>query len=178
MMTLPATPEAFLREAVNPGLALLPPRLDTIEARVWLTTIALQESGLAHRWQIIDANDRSKKGPARGLLQFELGTKASKGGVWGVYLHSVSKHFMKDVCAQRGVPYTARDIWLALEVDDALAVAVGRLLMLTDPYPLPAVRDVDAGWSMYAKRLWRPGRPHPEEWPGNHAKALEALGFA
>ena len=175
MMKLPATPADFLREAVDPGLALLPSKLDSIEARVWLTTIALQESALAHRWQIVDARDPSKKGPARGLLQFELGSEASRGGVWGVYLHWGTQGLLKWACDTRGVQFEPRAIWEALESDDALAVALGRLLMLTDPYPLPAPGDVDAGWEMYAHRLWRPGRPHFDTWPGNHEAALRAL---
>lgn len=177
MMKLPATPAEFLRECVNPGLALLPPRLDTLPARVWLTTIAQQESGLAHRWQIVDANDHSKKGPARSLLQFELGTRKSKGGVWGVFLHVASKGLLQMVCDNRGVAFEPEAIWRAMESDDALAVAVGRLLMLTDPYPLPEPLDAAGGWDMYAYRLWRPGKPHPETWAQYHAATLQALGF-
>ena len=186
MMKLPATPAEFLRECVNPGLALLPPRLDTLPARVWLTTIALQEAGegktaetrvVAHRWQVVDLKRPEKKGPARSVLQFELGTRKSKGGVWGVFLHAASKGLLQMVCDNRGVAFEPEAIWLAMESDDALAVAVGRLLMLTDPYPLPEPLDAAGGWDMYAYRLWRPGKPHPETWAKYHAATLQALGF-
>ena len=60
-----------LRTNVLPGMALLPDRMDTPEARVMMLAIGLQESRFVHRRQI--------KGPARGFWQFEQG-----GGVIGV----------------------------------------------------------------------------------------------
>jgi len=173
MMELPAAPETVLSHAINPGLQMLPTKLDGQRARMWLLAIALQEAGngatpetrvVAHRWQVVDLRTPEKMGPARGILQFEEGTQRSRGGVWGVVLHAASRDLLRDVCEARGVPFSAKAIWSTLHIDDLLAVAVGRLLLLTDPYPLPEVFDDDAGWEMYAERLWRPGKPHYSSW--------------
>ncbi|MCV6902125.1 MAG: hypothetical protein NTT76_05400, partial [Achromobacter xylosoxidans] len=60
---------------ISPALALLPAGMDTQAAHVMLLAIGLQESRFTHRQQI--------GGPARGFWQFEKGTRASRGGVWG-----------------------------------------------------------------------------------------------
>src|SRR6476646_617594 len=80
------------------ALALLPKKLDTPEARVLLLAIGLQESRLVDRYQVLDGG---AKGPARGLWQFERGTKASRGGVWGVFLHRASSDPLRLLCRAR-----------------------------------------------------------------------------
>jgi hypothetical protein len=160
-----------LTTAVDPALALLPPRMDSPQARVMLLAIGLQESRFLYRHQL-------DNGPARGLWQFERGTKASRGGVWGVYLHKDSNSHLERLCASQKVPFLPEVIWSTLERNDILAAGVARLLLATDPYPLPAVDDAGASWDLYAKRTWRPGKPHPETWPGFHQQAREALGLA
>lgn len=160
-LALPISPRDFLRQVVPAGLALLPKTCDSPAARAMLIAIALQESRLASRWQIVAGGG---KGPARGLLQFEQGTRASRGGVWGVYLHKTSASLLAPVCHARGVPLEPGAIWRALETDDVLAVAVARLLLLTDPYPLPQRGEYDAAWRLYADRTWRPGKPHRHSW--------------
>ena len=132
-----------------------------------LIAIALQESRLAHRWQVLQGGG---KGPARGLLQFEQGTRASRGGVWGVYLRKTSASLLAPVCHARGVALEPGAIWSALETDDVLAVAVARLLLLTDPYPLPELADPRGAWNLYM-RTWRPGRPHPSTWDAYYDRA-------
>lgn len=127
LLKLPISPRQLLVDVVLPALKLLPAAMNSVEALVMLVAIALQESGLEHRWQVIDAKRPDKKGPARGLWQFELGTKESRGGVWGVYLHEASRYWLAQVCAARGVPFQPRAIWLALETDDVLACLVARL---------------------------------------------------
>ncbi|MFY3134208.1 hypothetical protein ACOTF1_24495 [Achromobacter ruhlandii] len=148
--------------AVSPALALLPTRMDTPAARVMLLAIGLQESRFVHRRQI--------GGPARGLWQFEKGTRASRGGVWGVYLHPASKDRLAALCKARSVACDPDAIYAALEYDDVLAAGVARLLLWTDPKALPPVGDADAGWALYL-RTWRPGRPHPETWPDLYRQA-------
>ncbi len=152
--------------ALNLGLALLPARMDTPEARVMLLAIGLQESRFVHRRQI--------GGPARGFWQFEKGTRASRGGVWGVFLHAVSKDHLAALCKARSVACDPDAIYAALEYDDVLAAGVARLLLWTDPKALPAIGDSDAAWSLYL-RTWRPGRPHPQTWPALYAQATAAL---
>lgn len=151
------------RLAISPALQILPAAMDSPEARVMLLAIGMQESRLEHRRQL-------GNGPARGLWQFERGTKASRGGVWGVFLHDASRYWLDKLCAARGVAFHPEHIYPALERDDVLAAGLARLLLFTDPARLPAVRDVDAAWALYA-RTWRPGKPHPETWPKFHAHA-------
>lgn len=158
------------RTAVDPALEILPRHLDTDRARVMLLAIGLQESGLEHRWQIVDRNRPEIKGPARGLEQFELGSKASRGGVWGVYLHRASHELLRELCRARNLGFEPRNVWGQLEHDDVLAMGVARLLLLTDPQPLPAVDDQRAAWKYYL-RTWRPGKPKPQPWPGHHDRA-------
>ncbi|MGR6078543.1 hypothetical protein [Achromobacter sp. CSND-B12] len=148
---------------VSPALALLPASMDTPTARVILLAIGLQESRFVHRRQI--------GGPARGFWQFEKGTRASRGGVWGVYLHAASKDRLAAVCKARSVAFDPDAIYAALEYDDVLAAGVARLLLWTDPQPLPPVGDADAGWALYL-RTWRPGRPHPQTWPVLYRQAV------
>lgn len=174
-LPLPIKPKDLLARVIRPALKLLPPAMTSDSALVMLIAIALQESNLEHRWQVIDAKRPSKKGPARGLWQFELGTKASKGGVWGVYLHPTSRYWLAQVCAARGVAFEPRAIWLALETDDLLACCVARLLLFTDPKKLPDINDVTGSWTLYRVRTWRPGKPHPEKWPNNHRIAVDTV---
>lgn len=152
--------------AVSPALALLPARMDTPGARVMLLAIGLQESRFAHRQQI--------GGPARGFWQFEKGTRASRGGVWGVFLHAASKGHLAALCKARSVACDPDAIYPALAYDDVLAAGVARLLLWTDPKALPPVGDAAAGWALYL-RTWRPGRPHPKTWPALYALAMAAV---
>jgi hypothetical protein len=154
----------IVETAVNPAFQLLPRRLDTTEARVMLLAIGLQESGFATRRQM-------GNGPARGFWQFEPGTRASRGGVWGVYLHRASNELLRLLCRDRDCNFDPRAIWGRLEDDDVLAAGIARLLLLTDPHPLPQIGDVDAAWSYYL-RNWRPGKPRPESWPDYYAQAV------
>ncbi len=131
------------------------------EAEVMLLAIGLQESRLTHRRQI--------GGPARGLLQFELG-----GGVRGVLRHRSSREHAQAVCRARDVIATESAVYAALEHDDVLAMAFGRLLLWTDPKALPALGDEQAAWDLYL-RTWRPGKPHRHTWDALYAKALEAV---
>ncbi len=154
--------------AIEPALALLPQGMDSLQARVMLLAIGLQESQFLYRKQM-------GNGPARGFWQFEEGTRASRGGVYGVYLHDASRFWLDRLCRARGVPFAPREIWSALETDDVLAAGVARLLLFTDPRRLPAIHDTNGAWDLYA-RTWRPGKPHPTKWPDNHRRARQAAG--
>ena len=165
------TLEEITAQAINPALALLPGGMDTPRARVLLQAIGLQESRFECRRQL-------GNGPARGFWQFEQGTRASKGGVWGVYLHPASAGFLRQLCVARGVQHSPTDIWRAIEHDDVLAAGLARLLLWTDALPLPALGDEAGAWDLYARRCWRPGKPHPETWPGFYARALRFVGAA
>lgn len=143
--------------AINVALRLLPQRMDSAQARVMLLAIGWQESAFVRRLQV--------GGPARGYWQFERG-----GGVVGVLRHMASALHARDICERRGVLPTASAAYLAIAHDDVLAAAFARLLLWTDPMPLPAIGDQAGGWSLYS-RTWRPGKPHPDRWPANYMRA-------
>lgn len=155
-----------LRDVIAPALARLPERMDSPEARVMLLAIGLQESRLTYRRQI--------GGPARGLWQFERGTPETRGGITGVLLHPASSHYLHDICAACELRPVASVIHDRLEHDDVLACVVARLLLWTDPDPLPAIADADRAWSYYL-RTWRPGKPHATTWHHLHARARSAV---
>lgn len=167
MLPLPISPAIFASDVLSPALALLPKALDSRAARVLVTAICLQESGLATRRQYGD-------GPARGLAQFELGSKLSHGGVWGVYLHRASSELLRLLCRDRDCNFDPFAIWAQLEHDDVLAAGVARLMLLTNPAPLPDVGQEQGAWDYYVN-TWRPGKPRPQDWPGNYSKALTVM---
>lgn len=148
----------FPKEAVDAAFSLLPEKMDTKLARMIHAAIGYQESSYATRIQY-------GGGPARSYWQFE------KGGIKGVMRHNASAPFAVKVCRDRGVEFSSDAIWKAMEADDVLGAAFARLLMYTDPLALPS--NASDAWEMYAKRLWRPGKPHPDKWPDSWAFGLE-----
>lgn len=152
---------------IRQGLALLPAQMGTHAARVILHSINLQENPGRLEQQV--------KGPARGDYQFEKG-----GGVVGVMTHGAVKAKAQEVCRARGVAFTADSIYLAIGRDPVLAAALARLLLWTDPRPLPGANDEQGAWELYL-RVWRPGAydRQPEElrakFKRNHAAALKAV---
>ena len=162
-------PERTNQRIITPALRLLPARMDSLEARVMMLAIGLQESRLVHRYQVIDRARPEVKGPARGLWQFERG-----GGVRGVLNHPASKRLALDVCAIRGVAPLQTRAWEALEHDDLLAACFARLLLWTDTRPLPALGRGGEAWEYYL-RNWRPGKPHARTWNGYYGQALAVI---
>lgn len=155
-LPLPISPADAVARIILPALKMLPAAMTTRRAVLLILAIFLQESALAHRWQVIDVNRPERKGPARGLAQFEKGTKASRGGVWGIYLHASSRYWLAKVCEALGIPFEPAAIWEAMERSDQLAACAARLLLFTDPKPLPSVADEESAWKLYL-RTWRPG---------------------
>jgi hypothetical protein len=134
----------------------------TDNARVLVMAIAGQESGWAAR--------RQNGGPARSYWQFEKG-----GGVAGLF--RVTPRQLETVCAACDAPYDPATVFEAMAWHDMLACAMARLLLWSDPAPLPAVGDREAGWQYY-QRNWRPGVPRPESWASVYDRALAAIGKA
>lgn len=151
----PGYPKAAIGEAFN----LLPAKMDSSAARVILAAIGFQESD-GYKTRIQYGN-----GPARSFWQFE------RGGIKGVMLHKTSARLAMEICEKRGVDFNSELIWKAMETDDVLGAAFARLLMYTDPFPLPD--NQEEAWEMYSKRLWRPGKPHPDKWPASWSFGLE-----
>lgn len=75
-------------------------------------------------------------------------------------------------CAYARIPFDNTSIWKAQRTNDLFAFITGRLLLYTDPYAVP--NNTQAGWTCYAERLWRPGKPHPKKWPSRWATATAA----
>lgn len=158
---LPMTPARFLATAVDGAMRHLPLALDSDRARCMLVAIALQESGLAARVQ-------GGHGPARGLMQFE------RGGVLAVLNNRRTHRLALDLCYELLVDPTSDDVLAALQFDDVLAAAFGRLLLWADPGALPRLGDAENAWAVYL-RCWRPGKPRPKDWAGNYKAALAAV---
>lgn len=148
--------------AVEVALRELPSAMDTPAARMMLFAIAQQESEMTYRRQM-------PTGPARGLWQFEAG-----GGVRGVLTHKSSRFWARSALQARSISADTKTAWAALETDDVLAAIFARLLLFTDPRPLPAVYPSFGGaaWDYYI-RNWRPGKPYRGRWNSSFALGLE-----
>lgn len=158
--------QPFVDTIIVPALAMLPQKMDTPEARVMLLAIALQESGCTARCQVLAGGGR---GPARGLWQFER-----FGGVQGVLTHGMVRPLASKLCFERFRTDGPSYVWAALERDDVLACVLARLLLWTDVYRLPPIGDDEGAWRLYL-RTWRPGKPRPDDWAENYARALETV---
>jgi hypothetical protein len=159
--------DQVIKDILNPGLANLPMAMDSPKARLMLLTIGLQESRFESRYQKLNGGG---KGPARGFWQFEQG-----GGVKGVMTHHQTGAHAHRICDERSVPWERPSVWSRLETDDILALCFARLLLYSDPYPLPDLDDHETAWKLYVG-TWRPGKPHRSTWDGYHAAARNALG--
>lgn len=155
--------ERHFRQLCQAGFSLLPERMDTPGNRALLWAIGRQESRMIYRRQI--------GGPARGLWQFERA-----GGVKGVLTHDSSRAFAHSVCNALDVAPTATAVYPALETDDTLAFCFARLLLWTDPrpVPLPIIANAGVAWNYYL-RNWRPGKPHVKTWNKFWQEGLEVI---
>lgn len=160
--------DRVLRDMIEPAFRELPARMASDEARVMLLAIGLQESRFVHRVQM-PLRPGMPPGPARGFWQFERG-----GGVAGVLTHPASRDVAAAVIDKRGIPNESRAVWTALAEDDVLAAIFARLLLFTDPAPLPAIGRAEQAWACY-NRNWRPGKPHPQTWPALYDSATEIV---
>jgi hypothetical protein len=140
-------PADFNTRVIIPAVQLFPFQDSPLAQRI-LLAIAGQESGWAEREQI--------DGPARGFWQFER-----PGGVRGVMAHIMCKTHLEAFCAKLEIPFDEYTLFEAIAWCDPLAYAMARLLLWSDPRPLPT--DEDVAWALYL-RLWRPGRPRPLTW--------------
>ena len=159
------TTAAYVARYVLPAaFALLPDRLDSPEARGQVMAIGMHESKFLVRRQY-------QGGPARGFWQFER-----DGGVKGVLRHDASHFLAESVLAVLGYSAlaTPAEIHAALEHNDVLAAAFARLLLWTDPHPLPLSGDRDAGWALY-QSAWRPGKPRVTDWPSDFTEGWNSL---
>lgn len=162
MLDLPISPSDLLVQVIRPAWLYLPAKMRSRDAEVEAGAIAAQESGLKARAQ-------AGGGPARGLWQFERG-----GGVTGVLTHPATKDLAASVCQQIGVEPEPQEVWVTLQTSDILAAVFARLLLWTDAGSMPTIGSTQAGWDLY-KRVWRPGKPRPADWPANYDAAQAAV---
>lgn len=175
MSAIPAlTLAEIAARGIDPALKLLPCKMDSPEARVMLLAIALQESDLRDRRQLVTVTRGGHRitvpeGPAKSFWQGE----ETGGMVHYVPRHPASKDLAAYLCQARQVPYLDdRAVWNAIENDDVLAAGLARLLLYTDPRPLPALGKRQTAWEYYT-RNWKPGKPNPKKWPLCYERALE-----
>lgn len=148
-----------LLKAIDEAFGLLPSAMDSREARHLMLAIGWQESRFENRRQLIKRKGvLVPEGPAMGFWQFEM-----HGGTRGVLTHDTSRFWARKICEARGVQPRAQAVWRALENDDVLAASFARLLLFTDPRPLPQINEDGTSW-LYYRRNWQPGQPHPETW--------------
>lgn len=152
------TADYVARHVLPAAFALLPPQMDSPQARAMLMAIGWQESRFSHRRQV--------EGPARGYWQFER-----DGGVVGVMRHAFTRYPAGRVLEVLGYPPERQAIYDALEHNDVLAACWARLLLWTDPRLLPqSPADQDEAWGAYL-RTWRPGKPHQATWAAFYQRA-------
>lgn len=157
---------SVVNQAITSAFNALPTKMAGRPARMMLLVINLQEDPKQLRRQV--------KGPARGLWQFEV------PGVRGVMSHASTTRIAYAISQGR----TAQQVQEAMEADDVLAACFARLLLWTDPQPLPAIGEVRQAFELYL-RTWRPGAYHKgtpakqqalwTKWQLNYAKAMDAL---
>jgi len=163
------TPIRLLQTAIQPALCELVSMgiPGSSDAARFLLAIALQESGLAHRRQVVAGG--AEAGPAASWWQFEQG-----GGCKGVLSHPSSAPRMTKICDAYGVRATPGALWEAMRFQDIVAACAARLLVYTLPHSLPTTAD--DGWAQYVS-AWRPGKPRPDEWAKNWALASVTVGI-
>lgn len=163
-------PHRLLITGIAPALSELEGQgiSDTVEARRFLLAIALQESGLQHRRQVVSAG--LENGPAASFWQFEQG-----GGCRGVLTHPAAAEPMRKICMDYNVLPTPASLWEAMRFNDIVAAAAARLLIRTLPSKLP--NTAAEGWAQYLS-AWRPGKPHSETWALHWRNATIAVGLA
>lgn len=151
-----------VRMAINEALTeFLPVRFNSQAARLMMLSIQKQEDPEERRYQVVRRVDgtlpqnivgpKTAKGPARSLWQMESG-----GGVKGVLSHKATAEHIRAICDHYNVPATAKACWEAIEHNDVLAACFARLLLWSDPLPLPKINDAEGAFALYL-RTWRPG---------------------
>lgn len=168
LLPLPLTPDQALG-LLDQALGMLPPQMDSPEACVIVLAIALQETGLRSRWQVVDPLKPLQMGPARGLAQFE-----KMGGCAEVVTNPAVATLTRGLCRLRGWSPTIEGVFEAIVFDDVLALGLARLLLWIQPQALPELGEEETAWRYYL-RAWKPGRPHRERWAQNYPLALRTV---
>lgn len=166
------TPSILLDTIIDPALRLVETKYRTDEARALLIAIALQESKITERRQVLDAGKRwweSRPGKANGWWQFEQG-----GAVVGVLTHPASQRFIAPVLTKLEYPADSEIVHDGLIHNDVLACLMARALLVTLPAQLPGRDNPAEGWRQYIE-AWRPGREKPDTWAAHYATAWRCI---
>jgi len=166
------TPEFLLKTAIIPALSLVNPKLDTPAARALLICIALQETGLRARRQMLEARDHwweSRPGKGHGFWQFER-----DGATRGVMRHAAASAIVLPVIDALLYPRDPYAVHEALIHNDVLACVLARALLYSTPDAMPGPGEHYRAWAIYIK-AWRPGKPHPEPWENHYRTAWAAV---
>lgn len=155
------TPAQFVAEVIEPGAAWVESVCGVTsspDAKRFLLAVAIQESDLQHRYQVLAGG---APGPARSWWQGE-----QTGGMIRVLTSSSVASGIRAkaaaLCAAAQVRPEPAAVWRAIEGHDRLAYGLARLLLFSDPYQVPAAQE--SAWACYAHRLWRPGKPNLGRW--------------
>ena len=180
-----------IRDALQQAYALLPAKMHSDAATLLLLAIQRQEDPQQLRYQkvarvprthpenFIAGTEQWAKGPARGLWQFEQG-----GAVKGVLSHQKTGVIASNICLAFAIHANTGSVWRNLESNDNLAACFARLLLWTDPQPLPEIGAEQQAFDCYL-RTWRPGAwtngdaaqrtALRQKWATNYAAALVDL---
>ena len=178
-----------IRPAIEEAYSLLPAKLNSREATLMQLVIQRQEDPELRRYQLVKRTPKTleenivseqwAKGPARGWPQMEQG-----GGVKGVLGHPATGVLAAKICDHFDLIASAGSVWRNLETNDVLAAAFARLLLWSDPKPLPSIGDAEGAFQLYL-RTRRPGAYHNgssqaraalhTKWLKNYADAMEVL---
>lgn len=156
MIDLPTDAATVCREVWRPAMTLLPDAMRSERAALIGLAIGGQETGYRTRVQM-------GGGPARSFWQFE------KGGVRAVFRSEAA--LAASVCSGLGVLPAVESVHAALATNDLLGAVFARLLLWSDPHPLPA--DSAGAYQLYL-RAWRPGKPDDARWPSAYEAAQHA----
>jgi len=169
-------PKRFFRTIVQPTLAMMEahPAIRipvTPKGNVLVMTCAGQESLWKSRRQIRIGQYHPQSVGARSYWQME--------STWGgpVAINDVIQDTPRQlfaICEDLEIPTDELSLYEACAWNDTLACALARLLLWSDPAPLPEVGDKQGSWDYY-RRNWKPGVPHPSTWSARYDASLAAM---
>jgi hypothetical protein len=171
------SPERYLTGEIIPALTWLTAQhgrdMGPPEVLVQLLATALHEGdGLKARVQYGPKGSSILKRFGHSMWMFEGGEKAALAGL---FASPATGPALRKACEWLGVEHDHQHVWWCMVGNDKLAAICGRLLLLTDPHPVPMLDDVDESYATYL-RCWRPGKPPgPDKWRRVHQRALDAV---
>lgn len=155
----------FNTQILVPALAFIRGNLKNIPASVEEHTMLLAIAGVESAWS---QRTQQPVAYAHSFYQFE------RGGVLGLMRDDETSKQVAVLCGMASVPFQSTAIWnyMAKPEADNFSAAMARLLLWTDPRPLPK-NEVD-GYQCYL-RLWRPGAPYKDRWLSVYGQAVAAI---